>query len=85
MDRVALFEVTPAKRWTGSRALVVVVGCPDCGGPLVERTVGQMALFVHGGYGADRTSTWAICANRECRWSIERVRIETKPLHHPAR
>lgn len=74
-----LFDAATAQRWTGSTALVVIRDCPDCGGRLATQTVAQPALFIHGGYGATRTTTWRVCINGRCRWSHERVIEETRP------
>lgn len=68
-----------------SKALCVVTGCPDCGGPLTEQTVMMGALFIHAGHGADRQTIWSVCPNRECRWSLERVVEEVRPEYRPAR
>lgn len=68
-----------------SRELVRIAGCPACGGPLTEAVVETPALFIHGGYGATRRSTWAICPDTDCRWSIERVVEETRPEVRPPR
>lgn len=68
------------QRWTGTTALALCApGCPACGAPLIQSTVDQPALFVHGGYGATRRTTWAICVSADCRWSHERVIEEIRP------
>lgn len=78
-------DVPVARKWAGSRELAVVDGCPDCGTELVEQSSDQPALFIHGGHGADRTTIWRVCPNGDCRWSIEAVVVETKPLVRPPR
>jgi hypothetical protein len=73
-----LFEVAQRERWMGSKALVVLPRevCPECHGPLSERTFGQLALFRHGGYGADRSQVTAWC---HCGWTLIRAITETNP------
>lgn len=69
-----------------SRALARLgVGCPDCGGPLTAVSVEEDALFVHGGYGATRRTTWDVCSGPQCRWSYERAVDEIRPPVRPGR
>lgn len=70
---------------TGRALVPVGPECPDCGGDLATVRVEQPAMFVHGGHGADKRSTWAVCLNGECRWSLCRAVEETRPLYRPAR
>lgn len=80
-----LFQfLTAAEKWTGGKALAIrEPGCPECGTPLIAASVEQPALFCHGGYGATRKTTWAICPNTECRWSVEHVIEEIRPDRGP--
>ena len=76
-----LFEfLERAERWTGGKALAIrEPGCPECGTPLIAASIAQPALFIHGGYGATRKITWAVCPNGECRWTLEHTIEEIKP------
>ena len=76
--KAALFDAPKRQRWTGSRALVLLPSdaCPSCGGTLQTMSVGQPALFRHGGYGATLASTVRWC---HCGWRLEAVRQETRP------
>lgn len=72
----ALFR-SDRRRRHGSRALVHVVGCPGCGGPLEAVTSAMPALFRHGGHGATRTVTQLFCG--PCRYAGGSVTEETNP------
>lgn len=76
-----LFEfLERAEKWTGGKELMVrEPGCPECGTPLIAASIHQPALFIHGGYGATKKITWALCPNKECRWSLEHVIEEVRP------
>lgn len=54
--------------------------CLRCGGELRRETHDMTALFYHGGYGATRRTTFALCIDSECRWtrlvSVDEVRPE---------
>lgn len=53
--------------------------CPRCGDGMRRETFTELALFRHGGYGANRSTTWAICAAQKCR-AVRCVQvIETNP------
>lgn len=80
MKTDALFDAPERERWTGSRALVPFDrdACPVDQGPLSVIVVGQPALFRHGGYGADLTSTVRWCAL--CGWQLLAQTQETKPV-----
>lgn len=82
----SLFDAGPAvvKR-KGSTELVLIVDCPECATPLITQTVGQAALFIHGGHGATRQTTWRVCPNGKCRWSMESVVVEVRPDVRPPR
>lgn len=41
--------------------------CYRCGTDVDEESVGQLALFRHGGYGATQMSTFHLCRNTKCR------------------
>lgn len=76
-----LFEfLDRAEKWKGGKALAIrEPGCPECATPLIAASVTQPALFRHGGYGASKRTTWAICPNTECRWSVEHTVEEVRP------
>lgn len=79
----ALFEVTVEKRPVLSRCTDLIPlrrdVCLACGGPVEHESVGQPALFRHGGYGATRMTTFAVCRDRECL-AVRFVRsIEVRP------
>ena len=40
--------------------------CHACHGPIIFESVGQLALFKHGGYGATRLTTFAVCRDSQC-------------------
>lgn len=81
MSKARLFEVEAKERWRGSRALVPVPRdvCPRChvGSPQ-EQTITELALFIHGGYGAARRSVWLHCA---CGWELRTAVSEVNPRH----
>lgn len=53
--------------------------CLSCGAPTRMESAGQLALFRHGGYGATRMTTFAVCPNRDCL-AVRFVRtIEVRP------
>jgi hypothetical protein len=74
----SLFERQRRKRWTGSRALVPLdpERCPACGQVTETEEVVEMALLVHGGYGANRSSKRRHC---RCGWSLLAEVVETNP------
>ena len=41
--------------------------CHRCGGPIKLTTFTEPALLRHGGYGADRATTFEVCTNRKCK------------------
>lgn len=53
--------------------------CPDCGGATIKGSVGEQALFIHGGYGATRTSIVRYCLSPRCLWSLTESVTETNP------
>ena len=55
------------------------LNCPHGHGPLVPYQECQPALFVHGGYGAARQTTWHQCPLWECRFSVTTEIIEINP------
>lgn len=66
MTKARLFEDRARqRRWTGSRALVLVPRdqCPECHGPTQTRGVINVPLFAHGGYGAALATSqrWCPC------------------------
>jgi hypothetical protein len=52
--------------------------CPDCDGNTVTISYGEQALFIHGGYGATRTSVLRHCA-AFCGWGVTESVTETNP------
>lgn len=83
MTRAALFTVELEKRAPTSRCRDLVPlrrdACLACGGPTRDESVGQPALFRHGGYGATKMTTFAVCDNRDCL-AVRFVRsIEVRP------
>lgn len=78
-----LFTVTVETRRPTTRCTDLVPlprdDCLACGGPTTVESVGQPALFRHGGYGATRMETFAICLARACR-AVRLVRtVEVRP------
>lgn len=76
----ALFDVGPAGDvWTGSTALVPWTPgkCPQCAGEGLETlTLGEPALFRHGGYGATRETVLELHA---CGYRREVRTTEVNP------
>lgn len=70
MKRTRLFDVAHKHRWTGSRALVPISPnrCPSCGFVTDTTAIGQLSLFLHGGYGATEETTRRYCHG--CGWSM---------------
>lgn len=50
--------------------------CPSCAQPVEVETVGQPALFLHGGYGATRVTTIRYCP---CGWVLTGQILLTRP------
>lgn len=75
----ALFDAPKNERARTTRALVPVTldYCPSCGGRLDRGLVAEQALFRHGGYGADRTTTTLACSS--CTWTLVIDVTETRP------
>lgn len=78
VDMLDIVLDSPPPRWTGGKALVPLPrdACPECAGPLSERTHGQLPLFRHGGYGAVQSHVVAWC---HCGWTLLRSITETNP------
>lgn len=49
--------------------------CLACGSETRTATIGEPALFRHGGYGATRLTTFLLCANEACR-AVRFLRVE---------
>ena len=82
---MSLFVLDDAKpHWTGSRALVPLSKhlCPRCGCALDSAAVGQLSLFLHGGYGADTETTRRYCHG--CGWSMVAAVDATNPRRRVA-
>lgn len=58
--------------------------CRSCGGPVRTESVTEMALFRHGGYGADRETRFDVCLDRECRTVRCAVVVEVNPRRRAA-
>jgi len=41
--------------------------CHRCGAPVKPWTFTEPALLRHGGYGANRATTFEVCQNRKCK------------------
>lgn len=83
MSRPSLFTIEVETRPPLSRCTDLIPlrrdACLGCGGPVEAESVGQPALFRHGGYGATRMTTFAVCQNPECL-AVRFVRtIEVRP------
>lgn len=76
----ALFDAERKKRWTGSRALVLLdtSTCPLCDAELEEVESHQPALLRHAGYGATVRTLHRFCL--PCRWGYEAERQEVRPV-----
>lgn len=86
-QRLLEVERAPKPKLSRCRDLVPVERdtCFVCGGPIRHESIGQPALFRHGGYGATRMTTFAICTERACR-AVRIVRtIEVRPDRREAR
>lgn len=79
MKAEALFDAPKAERPRTSKALVPILltACPSCGGSLDSALVVEQALFRHGGYGADRSTTTLACEG--CTWTLVVDVTETRP------
>jgi hypothetical protein len=60
----------------GALAVIPPGTCPACGQPTDTLVIGQPALFLHGGYGATRTTTTRHC---RCGWTLVTDVTETNP------
>ena len=78
----ALFETDRKQRRRLAGNLPVPVDttttCPECGAGLIDTSMIEQALFIHGGYGANRESVSAACA-AACGWGITRSVTDTNP------
>lgn len=74
-----LFEQPDRERRVGGHDLVPFDPscCPACSAPVEVERLTEMALLVHGGYGADRSSSRRHCSN--CGWSMLAETVETNP------
>ncbi len=80
-DRLFSIALEPRTRLSLCVDLVPYPGdvCLRCGGPVTSESIGQPALFRHGGYGATRMSTFLLCRDQKCRGvRLSRV-IEVRP------
>lgn len=77
-----LFDVADKERRRLAGNLPVPVdtseACPECGAPLIDTSMTEQALFIHGGYGANRESVSVACAEF-CGWGLTRSVTETNP------
>lgn len=79
--RQRLFDVAAKDRRQLAGNLPVPVdkaACPDCGGLTATLEHVEQALFIHGGYGANRATTTRHCA-RFCGWGLTEAVSETNP------
>lgn len=78
---MSLFEVAPLapKARTCTDLVPFGLNCPHGHGPLIAYSECQPALFVHGGYGAARQTTWHQCSQPKCRFSVTTEIIEVNP------
>ena len=78
-----LFDFERARTAPRSKCLALVPlerdRCYRCGDDVDIESVGQLALFRHGGYGATRMHTFHICRNTKCRTIRCAVVVETNP------
>ncbi len=79
MKPEALFDAPKVEREHTTRALVPVAltACPSCGSALDTTLVTEGALFFHGGYGADRSTTTLSC--ERCPWTLVVDVTDTSP------
>lgn len=76
-----LFTVNQKQRRTLAGNLPVPVdkaACPACGGPTALLEHIEQAMFIHGGYGANRATRTRHCA-RFCGWGLTEAVSETNP------
>ena len=78
-----LFDFERARTGPRSRCLELVPlerdRCYRCGTDVDVESIGQLALFRHGGYGATQMSTFHICRNSKCRCVRLANIVETNP------
>jgi hypothetical protein len=82
MKRDRLFDVDRREvRHGTTTALVAVetVVCPSCGSDTVRGSLGEPALFRHGGYGATRETITDRCTSRQCDWKLVVSVTEVSP------
>ena len=53
--------------------------CYRCGADVDRESVGQPALFRHGGYGATRMTTFLVCLDARCRTVRCAAVVEVSP------
>lgn len=53
--------------------------CARCGAATVPEVHGLLSLLRHGGYGADRETTYAVCSSLTCRYTRRVEVIERSP------
>lgn len=83
MSRLTLIDVERAARAPRSKCRDLVPRtreeCTRCRAPVTYESVTELALFRHGGYGADRETRFVVCTNTRCRAVRLAVVVEVNP------
>lgn len=86
--RARLFDTPRPVRGPRSKCRDLVPRQPDacmyCGGDVRYETIGQLALFRHGGYGATVSRVFALCSVHTCRGVRLVQTIEIRPERRAA-
>lgn len=83
--RLRLLDVGRAERAPRSRCTDLVPiereECRKCRGPVERHAITELALFRHGGYGANRETRFLVCLAPKCRTLRIAEVVETNPRH----